>query len=386
MNNSMTGRIVASAVIASLIVTPALAKSADTLRDLVGASGAGGESQLTARGFEHVRTTEQSNTKTSYWWNGSRNDCIEVRTFDGRYTAIRDVAASDCGKKTGNGAAVAAGVVGALAIGALLLSRKNKNSNNNYGDSGYQQDWQQVEVHNLQSGSLRIFDSPSTSAYVRREVGAGTLLRNYGCDNYNSELWCEVSTLDNRARGWARDRYLRPAYGSGHYPEYGDNRDNLVEVYGVSSALTIASDPTKNSYIVGRVNSGTTLRKSGCEYANGEQWCRVSTLDWRMQGWARERYLRQVGSGGAGGGGYYPSPGTGDMVEVYGVSGGLKITSGPSKNDYTVLRVSRGTTLRRTGCEYVNGENWCRVSTIDGRAQGWARERYLRLSNSGRGY
>ena len=213
MKPNLTARIVASTVIASLIVTPALAKSADTLQDLVGAHGAGGETQLRARGFEHVSTTEQTTSKLSYWWNGSRNDCIQVRTYDGRYTAITDVAASDCGKKAGSGAAVAAGVIGAIAIGALLLSRKDRNNNNNnYGDSGYQQDWQQVEVHNLQSGSLRIFDSPSTTAYVRSEVGAGTLLRNYGCDNYNSELWCEVSTLDNRARGWARDRYLRPAY------------------------------------------------------------------------------------------------------------------------------------------------------------------------------
>jgi hypothetical protein len=160
----------------------------------------------------------------------------------------------------------------------------------------------------------------------------------------------------------------------------------MVEVYGVSNSLTIASDPTKNSYIVGRVNAGTTLRKSGCEYANGEQWCRVSTLDWRMQGWARERYLRPVGSGGGnypGSGGYYPGVGSGDMVEVYGVSSSLKITSEPTKNGYTVLRVSRGTALRRSGCEYVGGENWCRVSTIDGRTQGWARERYLRPTGSG---
>jgi len=68
------------------------------------------------------------------------------------------------------------------------------------------------------------------------------------------------------------------------------------------------------------------------------------------------------------------------MVQVYGVSGSLKITSEPNRNAYTVLRVSRGTTLRRSGCEYVGGENWCRVSTIDGRTQGWARERYLRPS------
>lgn len=383
MINNLTSRIVASTVIASLVATPVLAKSADSLRDLVGVKGSSGEMELKARGFEFAKAGGSSgNSVTTYWWNDSRKDCVKVETSDGRYVSITDASNGDCGKGSGSGAAVAAGVIGAAVLGAILLSRKDKNRPGN--DSGYQQEWQQVEVYNLQTGSLRIFDSPSTGARVRDEVPAGTLLRNYGCEDYNGESWCEVSTLNYRSRGWARDRYLRPAYGSGNYPDYGNSNGDMVEVYGVSNALTIASDPTKNSYIVGRVNAGTTLRKSGCEYANGEQWCRVSTLDWRMQGWARERYLRPVGSGGGyypgqGSGGYYPGPGNGEMVQVYGVSDSLKITSEPNRNGYTVLRVNRGTTLRRSGCEYINGENWCRVSTIDGRTQGWARERYLRL-------
>lgn len=382
MKTSSWNRIVASAVIASLVATPALAKSADTLQDLVGAHAAGGETQLRSRGFEHVSTTEDGNRKLAYWWNGNRNDCIEVRTFDGRYTAIADVAASDCGKKSGvSGAAVTAGVIGAAVLGAILLSRKDRNKGT-ANDSGYQHDTQQVEVYNLQSGSLRIFDTPSTSANVRGEVGAGTLLRNYGCDTYNGESWCEVATLDNRTRGWARDRYLRPSYGAGHYPEYGDHRGDLVQVYGVSNALTITSDPSRNSYVVGQVNAGTTLRREGCEMANGEQWCRVSTLDGRMHGWARERYLRPTGTAGQ-----LPEyGGAGDLVEVQGASGALKILAGPSRKEAIVGRVNRGTTLRKSACEYANGEQWCRVSTLDGRISGWARERYLRPTSGGGNY
>lgn len=318
MINSLRSRIVASTVIASLVATPVLAKSAGSLQDLVGANAAGGETQLRARGFEHARTTDDGARKISYWWNSGKDDCIEVRTFDGRYTSLADVAASDCGKKSGSGsgAAVAAGVIGAIAIGALLMSRKDKNRPN---QGGYQQDWQQVEVYNLQTGTLRIFDRPSTNARVRDEVPAGTQLRNDGCEDYNGESWCEVSTLDNRSRGWARDRYLRPSYGSGQYPDYGDNRGDLVEVYGVAQALTISSTPSKTGYVVGRINRGAQLRKMGCEYANGEQWCRVSTLDGRMYGWARERYLRPVG-----GGGYYPGePGYGGGMtgSIQGIEG-----------------------------------------------------------------
>jgi hypothetical protein len=385
MKHRIAARLLATAISASLVVTPVHAKSAGSLQDLVGIRASAGESALQSRGFEFAKAGgDTADSRSTYWWNNSKDDCILVRTSDGRYVAISDASASDCGKSGGgSGAAVAAGVIGAAVLGAILLSRKDRNKPSSEG--GYQQEWQQVEVYNLQTGSLRIFDSPSTNARVRTEVPAGTLLRNYGCEDYNGESWCEVSTINYRTRGWARDRYLRPAYGSGHYPDYGNTGGDMVQVYGVSNALTIASDPSKNSYIVGRVNAGTTLRKSGCEYVNGEQWCRVATLDGRMHGWARERYLRPAGSSGGyypgqGSGGYYPGPGSGDMVQVYGVSGSLKITSEPNRNAYTVLRVSRGTTLRRSGCEYVGGENWCRVSTIDGRTQGWARERYLRPS------
>jgi len=59
---------------------------------------------------------------------------------------------------------------------------------------------------------------------------AGTLLRKYGCDDYNGKSWCEMSTLNYRSRGWARDRYLRPAYGSSHYPDYGNTGGDMIQV------------------------------------------------------------------------------------------------------------------------------------------------------------
>jgi len=193
---------------------------------------------------------------------------------------------------------------------------------------------------------------------VRREVAEGTQLRNYGRDEYGGESWCEVSTLDYRTRGWARDRYLRPAYGAGHYPGHGSGtRGDLVEVYGVNNALTIASQPSKSSYVVGRVNAGTTLRREGCEMANGEEWCRVSTLDGRMHGWARERYLRSTGSDG----GFNPGYGNPMMGSISGIQGMNAVraidelrardsrTSIPS---HRVARSTRSTTIARHGCAY----------------------------------
>lgn len=82
----------------------ALAQSTpDGLRDLVGARGAGGERQLEARGYAHVRTETGSDRKWSYWWNARLRQCISVSTYDGRYAAIVDTLPADCGKGEGSG-------------------------------------------------------------------------------------------------------------------------------------------------------------------------------------------------------------------------------------------------------------------------------------------
>lgn len=289
MKHSLSARMLAASVSASLIATPVSAKSADSLQDLVGIRASAGESALQARGFEFAKAGDDTaDSRSTYWWNRSRDDCIMVRTADGRYVEIRNSSDSDCSKGSGgSGGAIAAGVIGAAVLGAILLSRKDRNKPT---DGGYQHDWQQVEVYNLQSGSMRIFDSPSTNARVRAQVRAGTILRNYGCDQYGGESWCEVATINGRTTGWARDRYLRPAYGEDQYPGWGNER--MVEVYGVSDALTILHSPSKNDYTVGRVSAGTRLRQFECRRSGGEEWCRVSTIDRRLHGWARARYLR----------------------------------------------------------------------------------------------
>lgn len=313
---SLVAKLLATAACASLAVTPVLARKANTLTDLVGAKGAGGETQLEARGFQHIKTEEGQSSKTSYWWHSGDKNCIQVVTYDGRYSSISDASDGDCGHKPNNkGTAVAAAAIGAVALGAILLSRGSKNK----GDGGYSQDWQQVEAYDLQTGRLRIFRNPSKNASVRGEVAEGELLRNYGCDQYEGESWCEVTTMDNRTRGWARDRYLRVSTaGVGQYPSYGGgNGGDLVEVYGLSSGtLKITETPSKNGYVVGRVNGGTTLRRMNCQNAESENWCQVSTLDGRMYGWSRERYLRSTG-----GAGNYPSYGGGYAGSISGIEG-----------------------------------------------------------------
>lgn len=321
MDKLSARRLIAGAVSAALVSTPVLAEKAKNLSNLVGIRASSGESELQSRGFSHVKTEENGSTKVSYWWHAGDKNCIKVDTWDGRYTAIVDASDSDCGHKSGSGAAVgAAAVIGAVAIGALLLSRKDKNRPNN---DGYQQDWQQVQATDTQSGSVRVFANPDKNARVVYSVNEGAMLRNYGCENYNGESWCEVTRPNGTSRGWARDRYLRVVSGPGYNPpgSGGGWNGDMVEVYGLKSGtLNITESPNKNAYVVGRVNSGTMLRKSYCQQSGGESWCQVSTTNGYMHGWARERYLRSASAGqlpsypGGGSGAWEPRVETGDLV------------------------------------------------------------------------
>ncbi|MBN7756698.1 hypothetical protein JYP46_07725 [Nitratireductor aquimarinus] len=62
------------------------------IADLVGARGAGGETQLMARGYTLARTQGL----TAYWWKASTGTCARVVTADGRYQTVAAASAADC--------------------------------------------------------------------------------------------------------------------------------------------------------------------------------------------------------------------------------------------------------------------------------------------------
>jgi hypothetical protein len=76
--------------------SPAFAQEAPDLADLVGARGAGGETQLEARGYQFVTVNTVRDTKWSFWTNGRTGQCVQVATADGRYTAINRVPQANC--------------------------------------------------------------------------------------------------------------------------------------------------------------------------------------------------------------------------------------------------------------------------------------------------
>lgn len=91
-------RKIAPWIVAAAVALPsaAIAQSAPDVADLVGARGAGGETQLLARGYESRGSNVVRDTRYVFWWNARTGRCISVATADGRYSAITAVPAENC--------------------------------------------------------------------------------------------------------------------------------------------------------------------------------------------------------------------------------------------------------------------------------------------------
>jgi hypothetical protein len=66
------------------------------VRDLVGARGSSGESELASRGYVNVGGQGGGDRKWTYWWNERRGVCLSVSTANGRYDSIVSTPAPDC--------------------------------------------------------------------------------------------------------------------------------------------------------------------------------------------------------------------------------------------------------------------------------------------------
>ncbi|MDQ0251084.1 hypothetical protein J2W22_003148 [Sphingomonas kyeonggiensis] len=81
----------------TMFAGPAFAQSMPSdVADLVGARGAGGETQLQARGYSFVTVNTVGTTKWSLWWSDRQRQCIQVATSDGRYSQIQRVPEQNC--------------------------------------------------------------------------------------------------------------------------------------------------------------------------------------------------------------------------------------------------------------------------------------------------
>jgi hypothetical protein len=76
--------------------TTAAAQTPPDLEDLVGARGAGGETQMQARGYQQVRATQVRDQAWTFWWSDIQRACVSIATSDGRYAAINRIPEANC--------------------------------------------------------------------------------------------------------------------------------------------------------------------------------------------------------------------------------------------------------------------------------------------------
>jgi len=72
------------------------AQTPSDLSDLVGARGAGGETQMQARGYQPVRATRARGQSLTYWWSDGQRACVAISTSEGRYAKINGVPEQHC--------------------------------------------------------------------------------------------------------------------------------------------------------------------------------------------------------------------------------------------------------------------------------------------------
>lgn len=64
------------------------------LQDLIGARGGSGETELENRGYSYVKGEKGGGSSYTAWRRG--NECVWVRTQNGRYTSIADASMAEC--------------------------------------------------------------------------------------------------------------------------------------------------------------------------------------------------------------------------------------------------------------------------------------------------
>ncbi|XVJ64316.1 MAG: hypothetical protein HEQ22_02690 [Sphingopyxis sp.] len=202
--------MVAALASASLLAAPAAAKQTAGLQDLVGARGAGGETQLEMRGYSHIETHHDGDRKHGYWWNRDSKQCAHVVTWDGRYQSIENASKSDCNQGGGGGdnAGAAVAAVAGIALIAALASKKHHRDDKDYDqrqtgtfDRGYRDGLYNAPYHNYDRSDA--YSSGYQAGVNERNANLG---HHYGGGGYQ-----EVGTfMDlNGARAAGADEEMR---------------------------------------------------------------------------------------------------------------------------------------------------------------------------------
>lgn len=181
MHKGISYRLIASGLCAALVASPALARSASQMSDLVGARGGQAEGQIEARGFVYVDGHHGGDGVHAYWWHPRDKNCINVRTWDGRYASITDAPNRDCNQKESGstGAAVAGVALGAILIAALAHKSSHHDDGQHMADQAAEQQYDRGYNDGLHNATFHNYER--TDAYVSGyQAGVDQRSRNTG--------------------------------------------------------------------------------------------------------------------------------------------------------------------------------------------------------------
>lgn len=116
--------------VAGLVVTPAMARDAAQMRDIIGRDSDDATRMIKDRGYTYIEGNhDQYRNKHTYWWNDRRDSCIHVISYRSEIRNVADAEDKDCnqgGGGGGNAAAVVGVLAGAALLGALLHKKHHK--------------------------------------------------------------------------------------------------------------------------------------------------------------------------------------------------------------------------------------------------------------------
>jgi len=115
----------------------AFAEAPGSVRDLIGARAAGGETTLEERGFTLHHGSTKNDRKITYWWNPNTKECVRVATYDGKFESMDNSSRADCGQRGGadKDAGVAVAVGAAALLGIAALASKSHHREDKYKDT-----------------------------------------------------------------------------------------------------------------------------------------------------------------------------------------------------------------------------------------------------------
>lgn len=109
----------------------------------------------------------------------------------------------------------------------------------------------------------------------------------------------EVATYQLAINIEGRAPSVTPPPGSGDAEASGPDWWAVTGV-GAGDQLNLREGPSTKDRVIARAANGTILRSGGCVGEGRSRWCKVSTPDGRISGWAAGRFLQESGAPSAG--------------------------------------------------------------------------------------